>query len=193
MVDNSIFNLPFSKIYFPFSIIYRQVPMDEILSIILKDTYSLSQLKHRLRILKNSLLQDFFGETHLEGGPGLLPGGLSPEDLNWLKTLSPAFYQKFTKDNVYEIFSDLDSSSLKLATLTLYLSFEPDNITTSQIGSFARKTLNSPALLLDIKLDPRLIAGTALSWKGVYKDYSLRAQLAVKKQELWEEFKKFLR
>ncbi len=167
--------------------------MDEVLSIILKDTYSLSQLKHRLRVLKNNLLQTFFGETHLEGGPGLLPGELSPEDLNWLKSLSPQFYQNFTKDNVYQIFSDLDSSSLKLDTLTLYLSFEPDDITLSQIGSFARKTSNSPSLLLDIKLDPRLIAGTALSWKGVYRDYSLRAQLATKKQELWEEFKKFLR
>lgn len=158
--------------------------MDDNLATILKDTYSLSQLKHRLRILKNSLLKTFFGSSEVK---------LNPEDQSWLKTLSPTFYQKFTKDNVYETLSGLDKTASSLSTLTLYLSFEPDNITTSQIGSFARKTLNSPALLLDIKLDPRLIAGTALSWKGVYKDYSLRAQLAVKKQELWEEFKKFLR
>ena len=35
--------------------------MDEILAIILKDTYSLSQLKTRLRILKSNLLKTFFG------------------------------------------------------------------------------------------------------------------------------------
>lgn len=159
--------------------------MDEILAAILKDTYSLSQLKHRLRILKNNLLQNFFGKSG--------EGSTSPEELSWLKTLPPAFYQKFTKDNVYEIFSGLDSGALKLNTLTLYLSFTPDDSTIAEIGSFARKSFGTPALLLDIKLDPRLIAGTALSWKGVYKDYSLRAQLTVKKQELWEEFKKFLR
>lgn len=167
--------------------------MDEILAVILKETYSLSQLKHRLRILKSNLLQTFFGETHLEGGPGLLPGGISPEDLNWLKSLPREFYQKFTRDNVYKIFSDLDDTAHNLKILTLYLSFEPDNGALSQIGSSARSTFGLPALLLDIKLDPSLIAGTALSWKGVYKDYSLRWQLALKKRELWAEFRKFLR
>lgn len=159
--------------------------MDEILAVILKETYSLSQLKHRLRILKSNLLRAFFGGNQDEP--------VSPEDLNWLKSLPREFYQKFTRDNIYKIFSDLDDAVLKLATVTLYLSFEPDKSTIFQIGSFARKTFNAPSLLLDIKLDPHLIAGAALSWKGVYKDYSLRSQLALKKRELWEEFKKFLR
>ena len=42
-------------------------------------------------------------------------------------------------------------------------------------------------------VDPRLIAGAALVWKGVYRDYSLRAKLEQKRQELLEEFRKFLR
>lgn len=159
--------------------------MDEILAVILKETYSLSQLKHRLRILKSNLLRAFFG------GKGDEP--VSPEDLNWLKSLPREFYQKFTRDNVYKIFSDLDDTAHNLKILTLYLSFEPDNEALSQIGSFARSIFGLPALLLDVKFDPGLIAGTALSWKGVYRDYSLRCQLALKKRELWEEFKKFLR
>ncbi len=159
--------------------------MDEILNIILKDTYSLSQLKHRLRILKTNLLRTFFSTGEV--------GSLSPAELSWLQSLPPQFYQQFTKDNVYKIFSDIDDAILNLKTLILYLSFEPDDATIAQIGSFTRKIFNSPALLLDIKLDPNLIAGTALSWKGVYKDYSLRSELALKKGELWEEFKKFRR
>ncbi len=159
--------------------------MDEILTTILKDTYSLSQLKHRLRVLKTNLLRAFFSTGEAVS--------LSPEDLRWLQSLPPQFYQKFTKDNIYKIFSDLDDASLNLSTLTLYLSFEPDYAALAQVGSFARRIFNSPAMLLDVKLDPNLIAGTALSWKGVYKDYSLRSQLALKKGELWEEFKKFRR
>ena len=159
--------------------------MDEILGTILKDTYSLSQLKYRLRVLKTYLLRIFFGSTS--------EVNISAEDLNWLKTLPQEFYQKFTKDNVYQFFSEFDDAAHNLKILTLYLSFEPDNTILSQIGSFARKAFNFPTLLLDVKLDPRLIAGTALSWKGVYKDYSLRSQLALKKRELWEGFKKFLR
>lgn len=171
--------------------------MDELLPAILKDTYSLSQLKHRLRILKSNLLRTFFGGK--DSTPGVeksdyTPGvNISPDDLNWLKSLPLQFYQKFTRDNVYKIFSDLDDAAHNLKILTLYLSFEPDNAALSQIGSFTRSTFGLPALLLDIKLDPHLVAGAAISWKGVYKDYSLRAQLEVKKKQLWEEFRKFLR
>lgn len=159
--------------------------MDEIISAILKDTYSLAQLKHRLRILKANLLLTFFGGSEQDS--------ISPADLAWLKSLPAAFYQKFTRENVYKIFSELDDAALKLNVLTLYLSFDADEGAVSQIGSYGRRTFNAPFLLLDIKKDPALIAGTAISWKGVYRDYSLRSRMALKKNELWEGFKKFLR
>lgn len=159
--------------------------MNQILPAILNDTYSLSQLKHRLRILKAVLLQKLFNGPAAES--------FSPEDLNWIRSLPPAFYQQFNKDNVYQVLAAGEKAAFTLSTLTLYLPFEPDENTIAQIGSYCRKTFNFPGMILDIKLDPRLIAGTALSWKGVYRDYSLRAKMAEKKQALWQEFKKFLR
>lgn len=161
--------------------------MEDILTIILKDTYSLTQLRHRLRILKSNLLNTFFG-----GNPASASEIMPPQDLEWLKSLPPAFYQKFNKNNVYQVFTDLEGQITRLQTLVMYLPFEPDYPTLNQIGAFARKTF-SPNLLLDIKLDPNLIAGTAFSWKGMLRDYSLRAQLAERKQEILQEFKKFLR
>ncbi len=157
-----------------------------ILDIILKDTYSLSQLKHRLRILKSNLLKTFFGGESQDLS-------LATQDLNWLKSLPESFYQKFTKDNIYQILSDLEKEIPNLPTLTVYLTFEPDDATLAQLGSVARKTFSSPSLVLDIKLDLNLIAGAALVWKGVYKDYSLRAKIESKKLEIFEGFKKFLR
>lgn len=154
---------------------------NDILKIILTNTYSLAQLKARLRILKSNLLKTFFGGVTLN------------QDLGWLKSLPPSFYQKFSKDNAYQIFSGLEMEISKIKTLTIYLTFEPDETTLSQIGVYARKTFNSPALLLDIRLDPNLIAGTALVWKGVYKDYSLRAKIESRKEEILQGFKKFLR
>lgn len=158
--------------------------MDDILAIILKDTYSLTQLKRRVRALKTYLLQTFFGGA---------PARTIDEDTNWLKTLPQQLYQKFTKDNVYEIFSKLEQTGVKLPTLTMYLTFEPDEATLGQLGTKARTAFASTTLLLDIKLDPRLIAGAALSWKGIYRDYSLKAKLAEKRQELSQEFRRFLR
>ncbi len=160
--------------------------MDEILNTILKDTYSLSSLKHRLRVLKANLLQEFFAGT-TENTP------LMTSDLNWLKSLPAGFRQKFTKDNVYEIFSTLEKNITNLKILTMYLTFEPDETTLPQLGTAARTTFSLPSLLLDIKINPNLIAGTALSWKGRMRDYSLKAKLEEKRPEIAQEFKRFLR
>ncbi len=158
----------------------------DILDTILKDTFSLSQFKRRVRLLKSNLLKIFFG--------GVTNKIISPEqDSDWLKSLPPGFYSAFNKDNVYKIFSIIEQEIPKLSILTMYLTFEPDNLTLNQVGTYSRKTFNSPLLLLDIKVDPNLIAGTALVWKGVYQDYSLRAKIEEKKEEISEGFKRFLR
>lgn len=176
--------------------------MDEILAVILQDTYSLTQFKHRLRTLKSNLIETFFGETHLAStsgeessfGTGPTPEvNLAPQDLDWLKSLPSGFYQNFTKDNVYQVFTNLEGEIPKLKILIMYLSFEPDDVTLNQIGQASRKAFASPLLLLDIKLNPILIAGPALSWKGVLRDYSLKAKLTERKEEILQSFKKFLR
>ena len=149
---------------------------------ILKDTFTLSQLKSRIRALKGSFLKKFFG--------GEIPN--TALDLNWISSLPPSFNQQFTKDNVYRIFDELEAQISKLPILTIYLTFEPDEATTYQIGSFARKTFRN-TLLLDIKLDPALLAGCALVWNGVYKDFSLRAKLQENRVKILDNFKKFLR
>ena len=87
--------------------------MNDLMPVLLKDTYSLSQLKHRLRILKTNLLKSFFG-----GQAESIP----PADLNWLKSLPSPFYTNFTKDNVYKIFS-----------LSIYPTTDPFSIKKSNI------------------------------------------------------------
>lgn len=157
--------------------------MENILNIILKDTYTQTLLKHRLNVLKSYLIQSFFGNQR---------GTFTQIDLSWLKSLPPGLYQNFNKDNIYKIFSDLEKQIISLKTLTIYLTFEPDDLSLSQMGNFARKLFGN-SLLLDVKYDPGLTAGAALVWKGVYKDYSLRAKIESRKAEILESFKKYLR
>lgn len=158
--------------------------MNQILDIILKDTFTLTQLKSRVRTVKTNLLKNFFGGEH-----NLQP---AVQELNWLSTLPPIFNAQFNKDNVYKIFEDIERKVQQLPTLTIYITFEPSIDAIYQIGTFARKTFG-PSFLLDIKLDPNLIAGAALVWKGMYRDYSLRAKLEQKKGEILENFKKYMR
>lgn len=158
--------------------------MNPILETILKNTYTLTLLKHRLRILKSYLLNQLFGANGQ---------ALAAPDLAWLKSLPANFYQQFTKDNVYQIFAVGENYLNQIEPLILYLPFEVDDQAQVLLGESVRQTFSKPGMVLDIKYDPTLIAGCALVWKGVYKDYSLRAKIDQKKEEILEGFKKFLR
>lgn len=158
--------------------------MNEVLTTILKDTYSLTSLKHRLRILKSYLSFKIFG--------GEAQDELSAQDYTWLSALPHSLFEQFNKNNFSEIFSEIEEKISRFKILTMYLPFDADEFTLSRIGEFARKNFNS-LLVLDMKFDPNLIAGCALSWGGIYKDYSLRAQIDQRKEEILESFKKFLR
>lgn len=158
--------------------------MDEMLNVILKDTYTQTQLKHRVRILKSYIEQVLFAGVNEP---------LNQPDLGWLKSLPADFYQKFNKDDAAGIFAKLEQDLAKLAVLTVHLPFDADETVHSQLGSFARRTFGQTILLLDIKYDPSLIAGCALSWKGIYKDYSLKAKIGEKKAEILQSIGKYLR
>ena len=159
---------------------------NEVLETILKDTYTVNKLKLRLRILKSYFLKALFGgEAEKEA--------LDQSELNWLNSVPPFFYQKFNKDNVYALFKQAEDKINQLLPVVVYLPFEANDQSIAQIGQFARITFNNTSLLLDIKHDPGLIAGCALVWNGVYRDYSLRAKIEERKAAILQSFKKFLR
>lgn len=158
---------------------------NNILDIILNTTFTQAQLKKRVRLLKSYLLNILFKGSSQTND-------LSVEDIRWIKSLPDSLMQQFNKDNVYSIFENLEKQINELKPLTLYLAFEADEKTLQSIGTFARKTFNK-TLILDIKVDPSLISGAALVWKGIYKDYSLKSKLAEKRVEISQSFKRFLR
>lgn len=157
--------------------------MDQIWQTILKNTYSTLQLKQRLRILREHLSYQFFG--------GHSPQ-LTPEDMVFLDSLPKEFSSFFNKANLNDILSQLTAKINSSTPLTLYLAFEPTDEALTAIGEKARGLFGKD-LLLDIKYNPNLLAGAAISWKGIYKDYSLKATIESRKQEILQSFKKFLR
>ncbi len=153
----------------------------DILSIILTNTYSINQLKHRLGLLKTYLEGQIFGiEKPI------------PQTDPWINALDKNLLSGFNKDNLTLTFENLHTQIASLEVLTLYLTFEPDETTLTQLGEYVRKTFNR-MVLLDTKYDPNLIAGAALVWKGLYKDFSLRSKIEEKKGEILTSFQAFLR
>lgn len=157
--------------------------MNDLLNFLLKDSFTLSQLKNRLRILRSALSVKFYGGSQLEKPP--------LEESSWLNSLPESFLQSFNKDNLSEIIEGLETQINKLEVLTIFLPFDTTDEGLTQIGIYTRNTFGK-VLLLDIKYNPLLIAGCAMSWKGIYKDYSLHSKIQERKQTIIENFKKFL-
>lgn len=156
----------------------------DTLSTLLQTTYSLSLLKYRLRILRSYFNQIFFNPASQEP--------LTPQDTAWLQSLPKTFLEQFNKNNLSQIIAGIEGNISKLQILTLYLPFEINDQITGNLGQKVRTTFNQ-LLLLDIKYDPNLIAGCALVWKGIYKDYSLKAKIEQEKAQILDSFKKFSR
>ncbi len=157
--------------------------MNIILQTILNDTYSLSNLRHKMTILKSYLLHHFFGSAQMQ---------FDAQDLSWLQSLQPEFFQNFNKNNIYETFTQLDKEINNFKVLTIYLTFEPDDQTILSIGAMVRTKFPN-ILLIDIKYDPNLIAGASFVWNGMQKDYSLRSTIQQRKEMILENLKKYLR
>lgn len=158
--------------------------MDQIINTILQNTYTLSQFKKRLQILQSTFQQQFFHS--------LITENLTPKDNQWLQSLPKSFMDAFNKDNLTQNLSSLSSKINSTPILTVYLPIDVSDEVLDQIGNKVRQNFGAN-LLLDVKYNPILIAGCALSWKGIYKDYSLHSKIAERRLAILQSFKKFLR
>lgn len=158
--------------------------MDQTFETILKNTYTVFQFKHRLRILKSHFAQKFYG--------GALQIEPAEDDLRWMKTLPQSFFEFFTADNQAHVFTFLEGKLKETPTLTLNLAFNPPDELINELGEYYRKNFTS-FQLIDLKFDLSLIAGCSIVWKGVFKDYSLKNRIEERKEEIMQQFRKFLR
>ncbi len=156
----------------------------DLLNQIITNTYTLPDLRHRIRLLRSFVEDAIFSN-------GRLIDKLEPEDQAWLKTLPQGFEKNFNTKSFYTEFKKLEEDSKKIIPLIVYLSFNAGPETAAQIAQYARR-LFDPNLMVEIKLDPLILGGCALSWKGVYRDFSLRTVIDDKKQDILTSFKRYI-
>lgn len=96
-----------------------------------------------------------------------------------------------SRDNIEEVFKEANKDLDMIDTLVLSVALDFPEAVVSNVGRKAR-ALFGPDLLLEFKVNHDLIGGTALVWKGKYKDYSIRARFEEKKQELKKIYSRFL-
>lgn len=165
--------------------------MDNSLNTVLKDTYTVPTLQKRLRALRAYLLHRFF--SSLPDKQDNLKGvDLTVNDLSWIYSLGNDFISGFSRDNVYSKLQQLEDEAKKLPLVTLYLAFEPNDEAVRLIGEFLRNQF-SASIIFEYKINPALIGGAALAWKGVYKDYSVKELINQKQSEILMSFKTYLK
>lgn len=158
--------------------------IQKVLETILSDAYTQALALRRLRALREFVIAKLFKEG------SDISSRIDQEDLIWLKDQDPYFYRLFKRDIAYQILDQAEEEIKKIQPLVIFLPFDLPLPEIKKMGQQLRKNYGK-YFLIDIKSDPDLIAGAALSWKGVYKDYSLRQRVSSQREEILEKLKGF--
>lgn len=176
-------------------------------------TYTKNQMRKRMRLLKDFVnfrsYQNFKEKQNLaqEITAFLAKYPLYNLDAHWLISLGEDVYKEFKELNTTNLLKQLARFLETVPTAVLFLPFELNDeiyyektITTSsksqsipvrlevEIGSWFKKNISS-TFLFEPSYNPDVIGGVALSWNGVYKDYSLREQVLANRERIINLFK----
>ncbi len=192
---------PVQKPYVPMKDL---TPSQELTHAVIKDTLTKNELLRRTRLLNDFLsftlfnpqgqeikglreqIKAFF-ENH-QGNKAELD--LLVQEADWLNSLSPEFFTKFTRENFNVVFDDLEKELVAIIPLIIYLPFFIPDTEQRQVGEWLKKNV-SDTLLFETTYDPNLIGGCSLSYRGVTKDYSLHAKIEANRQKIIEDLKGF--
>ncbi len=165
--------------------------MDQtLLEYILQDTFVKTLALKKVTGLKDYLLNKAFSSSGQ--GPPETNMTDDPEITTWILSLNPALFSGINQQNIYSIFDQLEKDIKTIEPLVLYLPYELPQEQLTEIGQQLRDSYGS-SFLIDIQIDPGLVAGAALSYKGIYQDYSVKQSIFDNKQAILATFKKYIK
>lgn len=159
----------------------------DLLKVILADTFTKNAAEKKLLTLKNHLLDTMFTTS-----PKKEAKSENPELATWLTKVNKKALEDITNKNVYAVFDKAESELKAVEPLVLYLPYELPEEEMTAIGLRLRRDYGEN-FLMEVTIDPNLIAGCALSFKGIYKDYSVKQRIADNKQAILESFKQYVK
>lgn len=147
----------------------------DIITILIKDIYTKSEVQQKLRAVT-----DYFNLTLYGSGRG----SETPPDEAIAPLVSKLLPKKDKKaiENLKDNLPKAVKTLEQIPPVVLYLPFELPEANLKEIALSLRAIL--PNALLEIKYSTFLIAGCALSYRGIYKDYSIKAKLGEKREEI---------
>lgn len=71
----------------------------------------------------------------------------------------------------------------KIPVVTLSVPMEIPEVEAERVGQFVRRTFGK-TVIVDFKVNPAIIGGCGMSWKGVYYDFSLPYYIKKNREKL---------
>lgn len=172
-------------------------PLTGPLSALLSNTYTKNDAVRRLRLISELLNYKIFKQD-----PGITLAQTFENfkkqfekdryrsdfesDMDFLAGLPESFYNYFSPTQINIQLKDLSDKINSANIVLIYIPFEIPEPERVKMGRYFKQNFG-PLSLFDIIYDPALIGGCALSFKGVYKDYSLRAKILANEQAVLKE------
>lgn len=170
---------------------------DSTIQTLLKDqifatTYTKPVLLRKLRILKELINYKVFKAPQADGHLLLehfrQQSSLYQEQ-SWLEKFLPLIEQ-ITASNIDPIIQTLENLSQSVQMIILYTPFSMPEDYQEKVGSWIKQNLGSN-FFIDLSVDPELIGGCAISYKGIYRDESLSALIKRQETDIIASLKEF--
>lgn len=155
-----------------------------LLDQILAETYTKTQVIKYLHLVRDFVNLKIFGSDQDTSAEALHNKFLAPQlsilqqffNSDPLSIKRDYLLKIFPPDHFSGLFQKAEQAISQIEPLVIYSPIPLPETEVSLIGQSLRQSYG-PHFLIDLKSDPSLIAGPALVWKGIYKDYSIRQKV----------------
>jgi hypothetical protein len=165
--------------------------MTELLKTIIKNSYTTSEVRRRLRLVREYLEDRLFKGASLTIADFLAKQNTDPIDVTAIGEWGNEFWVNFTKENAYKVLDGLNLEVKKLPVYSLYIPYVPEGAEGAKLGKWFRDEIG-PEVILDLHTDPMLLGGAAVVRQGMFFDYSIRYYLQQKRWEIEKIIGKYL-
>jgi len=173
---------------------HRVIMEEQFIDEILKDTFTLDAFRKRFQALRLRIEGSVYnsGNEEKKEEPENQTAPAKDQE-KWLESFDGKLLSGITNDQFNAIKQHVDAFINSTPPLAIYFVFSLEEAQVKQVGEWLRKNLNNPKLVFDIKVDPGLIGGCAVVYKGVYRDYSLKGKISQNREQLVGEFRKYFK
>ncbi|KKR80568.1 MAG: hypothetical protein UU73_C0007G0023 [Candidatus Daviesbacteria bacterium GW2011_GWA1_41_61] len=159
----------------------------QLLNLILTSTFTRVQALRRLRTLREVVIRKFFSQANT---PSLKEA--SGEEAGWISSLPADFFKGFNDKNIYQLFNTIEEEIKNIRPLTIFVPVDLPQEETEKLGKHLRSAYGEK-FMMDLKIDPSLIAGARLIWNGLARDYSLRQRITDNQQTILAALKQYIK